>query len=49
MKIKRIGEVPYADLGRGYETAAMVEAAYSVGRSGNVQRSLTSDACEIDT
>jgi len=29
-------EVPYADLGRSYETAAMVEAAYSVGRSGNV-------------
>ena len=28
-------EVPYADLGRGYETAAMVDAAYGVGRSGN--------------
>ena len=28
-------DVPYADLGRGYETAAMVEAAYGVGRSGN--------------
>jgi vancomycin resistance protein YoaR len=27
--------VPYADLGRGYETAAMVDAAYGVGRSGN--------------
>ena len=28
-------EVPYADLGRGYEIAAMVDAAYGVGRSGN--------------
>ena len=28
-------EVPYADLGRGYETEAMVDAAYGVGRSGN--------------
>ena len=28
-------EVPYADLGRGYETAAMVDAAYGVGRSGD--------------
>jgi vancomycin resistance protein YoaR len=28
-------EVPYADLGRGYETAAMVDAAHGVGRSGN--------------
>ena len=28
-------DVPYADLGRGYETEAMVDAAYGVGRSGN--------------
>jgi vancomycin resistance protein YoaR len=28
-------EVPYADLGRGYETEAMVDAAYGVGRSDN--------------
>ena len=28
-------EVPYADLGRGYETESMVDAAYGVGRSGN--------------
>ena len=27
--------VPYADLGRGYETEAMVDAAFGVGRSGN--------------
>ena len=27
--------VPYADLGRGYETAAMLDAALAVGRSGN--------------
>jgi vancomycin resistance protein YoaR len=28
-------EVPYADLGRGYETESMVDAAYGVGRTGN--------------
>ena len=28
-------EVSYADLGRGYETEAMVDAAYGVGRSGD--------------
>ena len=28
-------DVAYADLGRGYETEAMVDAAYGVGRSGN--------------
>ena len=27
--------VPYADLGRGYETDAMLDAALAVGRSGN--------------
>ncbi len=27
--------VPYADLGRGHETDAMLDAAFSVGRSGN--------------
>jgi vancomycin resistance protein YoaR len=37
--VVRAGEaeitVPYADLGRGYETEAMVDAAFAVGRSGN--------------
>ena len=28
--------VAYADLGRGYETQAMIDAAYGVGRAGNV-------------
>lgn len=28
-------EVPYADIGRGYQVDAMVEAAFGVGRSGN--------------
>ena len=28
--------VTYADLGRGYETQAMIDAAYGVGRDGNV-------------
>ena len=27
--------VPFADLGRGYETDAMLDAAFAVGRSGN--------------